>query len=132
MCIHSIYYWVCVHVCVCAHVLSHSVVSDSLLLSCSVVSDSAAPWTVALQVPLSMKFSRQEYWSRFPFPTQGDLPHPRIKPISLTFPVLAGTFLTTEPPGKPQHLLLLMVLKSKLNLNTGTNLLEDFPYWLRW
>ena len=103
MCIHSIYYCMCVHMCVCAQVHSHSVVFDSLLLSCPVVSDSAAPWTVALQVPLSVEFSRQEYWSQFPFPAQGDLPHPGIKPTSLTFPVLAGTFFTTEPPGKPQH-----------------------------
>ena len=40
----------------------------------SVVSDSATPWTVAHQAPLSMGFSRQEYWSGLPFPTPGDLP----------------------------------------------------------
>ena len=37
-------------------------------------------WTVAHQAPLSVEFSRQEYWSGFPFPTPGDLPHPGIKP----------------------------------------------------
>ena len=41
------------------------------------------PWTVAHQAPLSMEFSRQEYWSGLQFPTQGDLPDPGIKPTSL-------------------------------------------------
>ena len=40
----------------------------------------ATPWTVALQGPLSMGFSRQEYWSGLPFPSPGDLPNPGIKP----------------------------------------------------
>ena len=43
-------------------------------VSCSVVSDSATPWTVAHQIPLSMEFSRQEYSSGWPFPSPGDLP----------------------------------------------------------
>ena len=47
------------------------------------------PWTVAHQAPLSMEFSRQEYWSRLPFPSPGDLPNPRIEPGS---PALAGRF----------------------------------------
>ena len=41
----------------------------------SVMSDSATPWTVAYQAPLSMGFSRQEYWSVLPFPSPGDLPN---------------------------------------------------------
>ena len=52
-----------------------------------------------LQAPLSMKFSRQDYWSGLPFPPPGDLPNPGIKPMSLASP-LAGGFFTTEPPGK--------------------------------
>ena len=52
------------------------------------------------QAPLSMEFSRQEYWSRLPFPTPGDLPDPGIKPASLVPPALAGGFFTAEPPGK--------------------------------
>ena len=52
--------------------------------SCSVVSDSEIPWTVAYQAPLSMGFSRQEYWSGLPFPSPGDLPHPGIKLSSPT------------------------------------------------
>ena len=42
------------------------------------------PWTVAHQVPLSMEFSRQEYWSGLPFPSPGDLPDPGIEPGSPT------------------------------------------------
>ena len=68
-------------------------------LSYSVVSDSLQPhWTVALQVPLSMEFSRQEYWIGLPFPTPGDLPDPGIEPVSPESPTLAGRVFTTEPP----------------------------------
>jgi len=42
----------------------------------------ANPWTIAYQAPLSMGFSRQEYWSELPFPSPGDLPDPGIKPRS--------------------------------------------------
>ena len=49
-----------------------------------VVSDSATPWTVAYQAPLSVGFSRQEYWSRLPFPSPEDLPDPGIEPRSPT------------------------------------------------
>ena len=55
-------------------------------------------WTVACQDPLSMEFSRQEFWSELPFSTPGDFPHPGIEPVS---PALADRFFTTEPPGKP-------------------------------
>ena len=55
------------------------------------------PWTVALQAPLSMEFSRQEYYSRFPFPFPGDIPCPGIKPES---PALQADSLLTEPLGK--------------------------------
>ena len=54
--------------------------------------------TVARQAPLSMKFPRQEYWSRLPFPSPGDLPDPGIKPRSLMLPADSLPF---EPPGKP-------------------------------
>ena len=71
------------------------------VLSClSCVRLFAALWTVACQSPLSMKFSRQEYWSGLPFPHPGDLPEPGIEPTS---PALAGGFFTTEPPVKPGH-----------------------------
>ena len=53
------------------------------------------------QAPLSMEFSRQEYWSGLPFPPPGHLPDPGIKLTSLVSPTLAGGFLTTAPPGNP-------------------------------
>ena len=54
------------------------------------------PWTVAHQALLSMGFSRQEYWSRLPFPSAEDLPNPGIEPASLTSPALTGVFFTTS------------------------------------
>ena len=53
-------------------------------------------WTVAYQVPLSMGFSGQEYWSGLPYPPPGGLPDPGIKPVSSTSPALAGGFFTTS------------------------------------
>ena len=53
-------------------------------------------WTVALQAPLSMRFSRQEYFSGLPFPPPGDLPNPGIEPMSLKSPALAIGFFTTS------------------------------------
>ena len=55
----------------------------------------AVLWTVACQAPLSMGFSREEYWSGFPCPPPGDLPSPWISPASHNSPVLAGSFFTT-------------------------------------
>ena len=70
--------------CMCACVLSHV---------------SVTPGTVAHQVPLSMGFSRQEYWSGLPFLTPGDLPNPGIEPVS---PTLAGGFFTTRATWEAQ------------------------------
>ena len=60
---------------------------------------------ITCQAPLSIEFSRQEYWSGLPFPLPGYLPNPGIKPAiepeSLVSPALAGRFFTTVPPGKP-------------------------------
>ena len=58
----------------------------------------ATTWTVAHQGPLSMGFSRQEYWSGLPFPSPGDLPDPGIEHGS---PALEADALTSEPPEKP-------------------------------
>ena len=76
---------VCVCVCVC-YLLSH-------------VWLFVTPWTITRQDPLSMGFSRQEYWSRLPFPSPGDLPDPGIKPGS---PALQANSLPSEPPGSPR------------------------------
>ena len=56
----------------------------------------ATPWTVACQAPLSMGFSRQEYWSGLPFTSPGDLPNPGIEPKSLASLALAATFFSTS------------------------------------
>ena len=66
-------------------------------------------WTVARKAPLSMGFSRQEYWSGLPCPPPGDLPDPGIEPMSLASSALVGKFLVClfvcflplAPPGKP-------------------------------
>ena len=63
----------------------------------SVMSNSATPWTVVGQAPLSMKFSRQEYWSGLPFPSPGNLPNPEIEPGS---PALLADSLQSELPEK--------------------------------
>ena len=60
----------------------------------------ATPWTVAYQIPQSMEFSRQEYWTGLPFPSPGDLPDPGIEPGSS---ILQADSLPSEPPGKPQQ-----------------------------
>ena len=54
----------------------------------------ATLWTVAYQAPLSMKFSRQEYWSGLPFPSPGDLPNPEMEPGS---PAIQADALLLEP-----------------------------------
>ena len=59
----------------------------------------ATPWTVAHQAALSVGFPRQEYWSRLPFPSPGDLPNPGIEPGS---PALQADSIATEPPGKSE------------------------------
>ena len=76
----------------------------SVLERCNVLSLSscvqlfATAWTVARQIPLSMEFSRQEYWSGLPFPSPGNLPDPGTEPGS---PALQADTLPSEPPGKP-------------------------------
>ena len=84
--------WLCLCVCVLSHF--------------SYVQFCATLWTVVYKDPLSMGFSRQEYWSGLPCPPPGDLPSPGIKPVPLTSPALAVAFLTTrttwEAPGSAQ------------------------------
>jgi len=71
------------------------------MLSSSVVSDSATPWTAGHQGPLSIVFSKQEYWGGLPFPTPGHLHDPGIKLTSLAW---ADGFFTTVPPRNPHGL----------------------------
>ena len=58
----------------------------------------STPWSVVCQAPLSMGFSREEYWSGLQFPSPGDLPNLGIEPVS---PALAGRFITTGHIGMP-------------------------------
>ena len=73
------------------HVCVHTQLLSRVLLF-------ATSWTVAHQAPLSMGFSRQDYWSGLPYNPPGDLPNPGIEPRS---PALWAEALTSEPPGKP-------------------------------
>ena len=73
--------------------------NNGYVLSSPVVSDSATQWTVAHQVPLSMSFSRQEYWSGLPFPPPEDLPDPGIESMSSASPALKVGSLPAEPSG---------------------------------
>ena len=68
----------------------------------SVVSNSATAWTVAHQAPLSMEFSRQEYWSGLPCLLPGDLPDPGIEPSSLMSPALTGWLFTSSATWETQ------------------------------
>ena len=61
------------------------------------------PWTVAHQAPLSIEFSRQEYWSGLPFPSPGDLPDPGIEPTSPTSPSLAGRYNVYKIDSPEKH-----------------------------
>ena len=74
------------HGCICTTcyaLLSHSVMSNSADMGCT------------HQSPLSMEFSRKEYWSGLPFPTPGNIPKPGIEPTSLQSSTLAGRFYIT-------------------------------------
>ena len=73
-----------------------------MVVLCSVthLSDSVTSWMVAHQDPMSVEFSRQEYWNGLLFPPPGDLPNSGIEHASPVVPTLAGGFFTTEPPGR--------------------------------
>ena len=66
--------------------------------------------------PVSMGFPRQEYWKELPFPSPGDLPDPKIEPVS---PALAGRLLTTEPPGKTFTRVRVSISKKSKNNSVG-------------
>ena len=83
--------WIHVHIC---------------LLSCICFFET--PWTIALQIPLFIEFSRQEYWSGLPFPVLGNLPNPGIEPRS---PALQADSLLSDPLGKPLSDLYLIIIQ---------------------
>ena len=76
---------------------SHKITYDSV--NCSVVSNSLEPHELQAKTPLSIEFSRQEYWNGLPFPSSGDLSDPGIEPGS---PTLQADSLLFEPPRKPK------------------------------
>ena len=102
----------CANVCVCACVLAHA-----YMLSCSIMSDSATPWTVACQAPLSMGFPQQEYWRVLPFPPQRALSNEELSlpllygsrfftifvvvVVSKTCPILCNPMYYSPPPQAP-------------------------------
>ena len=81
--------------------------SKSIICSVAQSCLTVTPWAIAHQDPLSMGFSRQEYWSGWPFPTSADLLNPGIECVSLASPALAGGFfptsLTWEAPISTRH-----------------------------
>ena len=87
-------------------------------LSLSHVQLFATPWSVAHQAPLSMGFPRQEYWSRLPFPSPGNLPSTRIE---LRSPALQADSLLSEPPAKPSYIRAKVILFGSYTLNQFCN-----------
>ena len=82
----------------------------------------AAPWTIiACQAPMSMGFSRQEYWNGLPLPTPEDLLHPGVESTSLTSPPLAAGFFTTRATWKAQIIPRWLVKKKLLVFPQGAN-----------
>ena len=83
-----------------------------------------ALWTVACQAPLSMEFSRQQYWNVLLFPPPGFLPDPGLELTSLVSPALADRFFTVTPPGNAlicivllyEHVLYINVHKNTVRL----------------
>ena len=95
--------------CVCAQSLNH-------------VRPFAASWTMASQAPLSLEFSKQDFWNGVPFSPPGNLPYPGVKPASLASPSLTGRFFTASTTWEalsivPLHLkLALGLLVLEINL----------------
>ena len=99
------------------------------------------PWTVALQAPLSMGFSRQEWWSGLSRPLPGELPHPGIELMSLKSPVLTGGFFsisaTWEAPTKVHPPLIVQKGGGlhgwqPLLHEPSTSALFTHPHWVIW
>ena len=88
---------------------------------CVVMFDSAIKWPIAHQVPLSMGFSRQEYWSGLPFPSSGDLATLGTEPTSLASPVLADGFFTTSATWEaPVHISGLQYSNKAVTITTAS------------
>ena len=77
-----------------------------MLHVCSVMPDSVTLWTLDCQAPLSMGFSRQEYWSGLPCPPPGNLLHPGIEPVSPEAPAFQAKSLLLSHWGSPVYRIL--------------------------
>ena len=98
----SVFFFLVIIAYFCSYCLSKNQLSPARVHAkvTSVMSDSATPCTMACQVLLSMRFSRQEDWSGLPCMPPGDLPNQGIKLASLTSPASVGKFFTIVPSGK--------------------------------
>ena len=90
----------------------------------------ATPWTVAHQVPLSIGFSRQEYWSGLPFPPPGDLPNQGIEPRFLMSPAQACRFFSTSVTWKA-YKFRMKIIKNHMDLRTFAECPLDAPQCTR-
>ena len=86
-------------------------------------------WTVARQAPLSMGFSRQEYWSGLPFPSPADLPNPGIKPISPVSPALQVDALLLNHWGEPGNTI--KPTENERKMSTPLNYLMDLGHLIK-
>ena len=89
-----VYMHIYIHTHMCTHTYVHACCHFSCVWLC------VTPWTVARQAPLTLGFSRQEYWSGLPCPPPGDLPNPGFEPRS---PELQADSLSSEPSRKPKY-----------------------------
>ena len=93
------------------------------VLSCSVMSNSATLWTAACQAPLTMEFSRQQYWKGLPCPPSGDLPNPGPEPMSFMHWQVGS--LPLAPPGKPRRKCIqeakMVIVKIQINYVSPSN-----------
>ena len=87
----------------------------------------ATLWTIARQAPLSMEFSRQEYWSGLPCLPPGDLPDPGMEPTSLRSPALAGRVFATSATWKTPLVIRKCVLMLNQSISPG-----NFSYPVIW
>ena len=96
------YMWICVYTQLTHFAIQQKWTQCASVLSCfSRVQLFATLWTIVRQAPLSMGFSRQEYWSGLPCPPPGDLPNPGIESLSLSLLHWQAGSLPLAPPGKP-------------------------------
>ena len=109
----------------CIHAKSHQLYPTLCELGCE-----SYP-TTAIQAPVSMRFSRQEYWSGLPFPSPGHLPNRGIEPTSFMSPAFAGRFFTATPPWKPYLFIYLFFFANVTHWWTfiwDTNIFAFFAY----